>query len=204
MRTKVNTSGVGIIEVIVALSLVGILSVSIGSVLSATYRLYRASEYKTQAFAYAQEPLEIINGIKLDLFVCSCNSDFSSLYSCSGGICTRTADGQTCTPLEDYTSCWTTLPAGFNAATQYQLVESGGAWQLSGLIPGSRETIIGNPSFTRSITITNVNRNASGDIDPAGTADINTKQVTVTVYWTERSEEKNISLSQIFTAWENI
>lgn len=60
---------------------------------------------------------------------------------------------------------------------------SGGNWTFSS---SSSDGVVG--VFTRSVTVANVNRNAStGDIASSGTADSGTKLVTVTVVWPEGS-----------------
>ncbi|TSC96093.1 MAG: Uncharacterized protein CEN88_399, partial [Candidatus Berkelbacteria bacterium Licking1014_2] len=70
---------------------------------------------------------------------------------------------------------------------------NGGNWQLT---TGS-ETI---DIFTRQITVTDVNRDSSGNINPSGSADQNSKKFTVTVSWNwrglSRSEIKEIILTR--------
>lgn len=53
-----------------------------------------------------------------------------------------------------------------------------------------------NDLYTRTVTITAVNRDGNDDIvSVAGTADPNTKQVAVNVSWNERDSAKNMTLN---------
>ena len=195
--TKVkNNQGFGIIEIIITLSIAVIIVMVIGQVLASVYKVYHTSELKTLALIYAQQPIEIINGFKNDFFGCICPGDIHC-DTCIYG-------GQSCDPLAIYASCWTEYPAGLIGQNRFYLLDSGTSWQLNALSPGIKETITANPNFSREITIENLKRNADGDFDHLGTPDFNTKKVTVTVYWQDRSATKNVSLSTIFTAWENL
>ena len=191
-----DKKGFGIIEIVVTLGIVAVIVLAVGKSLSSVHRLYQASEFKTQALIYAQEPIEIISGLKNDIFACSC-----TFHSCTATTCTRGSDGQSCDPIGIYTSCWTRYPIYLAGYNRFYLQKSGSLWQLLSLAPGSFESITANPNFSREIIIENLNRDSA---NAAGTPDFNTKKVTVTVYWTERGNPKNISLSTIFTAWENL
>lgn len=196
-----NNKGFSIIEVMITLALLVVVVISIGKVLSAIHRLYNASELKTQALAYAQEPLEIINGLKNDFFACTCATD-----SCNAGspaTCTRLS--QTCELLEDYTSCWLEDPAGLAGQTVFKLVPIGGSWQL-GALSGGPEPMTTNPFFSRTITIENVCKDANNDITDcsSGTPDFNRKKVMAEIFWTERGLSKSVKVTTIFTAWQNL
>jgi len=191
--------GVGIIEVILTLGLLALVVVVIGKVLLSTHRLSQASELKTQALAYSQESLEIVNDSKNDLFVCRCATE-----TCGSNTCTRGSDDQFCNLAPAYTSCWTAWPADQIGNTDFYLQSVGGSWQLVALSPGSSETIAENQRFERVISIENVLRDVDGNIAAAGTADPETKKVTVTVSWQERGRQNQVSLSNILTAWENL
>lgn len=201
MRKVLDNSGFGIIEVLVSLSLVVIIIVSLGSVLGAVYKLYSASQYKIQAYSFAQEPIEILNGIKNQHFACVCNNpdDCSTV----AGFCINNSDGQSCELRDGFTSCWMEYPENMSAATAYFVQDLGGGnWQLSILALGTKETISADPQYTREVLIENLARDGDGNIDPSGTIiNYDTKKVTVNIYWTERGVEKIISLSNIFTSW---
>lgn len=176
-------AGFSIIELVVSLAILGIIVVSISSVLASTHRLYSTSRLMQQAMAYAKESLELVIQIQNNALACSCGA------SCT--TCTA-SDGQTCNPSPGYTSCWTDKPRNLSTFTAYYLEPISGVWQLQGLATGAKETIVADPIFSREITIENIANN------------FNRKKVTVTVYWLERGETKQQSLSTILTAWKNI
>ena len=69
--------------------------------------------------------------------------------------------------------------SGLTPGTNYYPVFSGGVWTLS-------TTLTKVDDFTRTVVISNVNRNVStGDIAVSGTNDTGTKLVIVTVTWPE-------------------
>lgn len=201
MKNSFNNSGFGVIEVVVSLALTAILVVSLGNVIGSVHRIYGVSENKARAYAFAQEPIEILNVIKNEYFACIC--DISG--SCSGDICTSSADSQVCTLRDGYTTCWLLTPKNLLTATTFYVIQDNGVWQLRGLAPGARESVLADPFYTREIIIANVPRNVDGNIDPAGTiTNYDTKKITVNVYWNERGIEKNVSISTILTAWQNL
>lgn len=183
----------GIIEVILALALVSVMVVVIGRVLISIQKIYRASELKNEAYLYAQQPLEVISSFKDDFFGCSCAD---AANSCTTTTCTRGSDGQSCSLVEPYQSCWTAYPEGFSGVDYFYLTGGGGSWSLNGLSGGSLETVPENNIFKRRITIAN-DLNLSGDIED------NIKKITVDVFWTDKSIDKNLNLSTILTAWES-
>lgn len=195
MNKTIKNQGFGIIEVIVTLSIIVIIVTIIGQVLASVYRAYQASEHKTEALTYVQEPIEIINGFKNNLFGCSC--------PVAGAHCdTCTRDGQSCNPKTDYSSCWLENP---NLSSWQTVVLALGETALA---PGEKKIMTLHPAFSRKIIIKNLKRTPAGELDlaeadPASIIDLNTKKVTAIVYWQERGVEKNVSLSTIFTAWEN-
>lgn len=201
MKKLLNNSGFGIIEVIISLALVAIMVVSLGNVLGSIYKLYSAGKYKTQAYSFAQEPIEILNGIKNQHFACVCDDP----DDCSSGSCVNVTDGQTCELRDNFTSCWMEYPENVSTVTRYYMQDLGTSWQLTTLTPGTKEIISANPNFSREILIENMLRNDDGDLDEAGTnLDYNTKKISVNVYWTERGTEKSITIHNIFTAWKSL
>lgn len=192
--------GFGIIEVIVALTIVVIVAVVIGRVLASIQRVYNASQLKTEAYTYAQQPLEILNEIKNGEFGCKCGSG----ASCFGNICTRTSDSQTCPLVEPYESCWTRYPEGLSGSTEFYLQKTGSDWELVALSPGTTESVPENNYFSRKLTIQNLFRDASGNLAQSGTEDYNSKKVTAEVLWTDRGINSNVSLTTFFTAWQNL
>lgn len=197
MRLSITPKGFGIIEVIITLALTSVIVIVIGRSLVSLQRVYDASTNRSRAFVHARQPIEIINGLKNAYFGCSCSVD-----NCSANTCTR-SDGQSCTLAPSYTSCWTEYPKNQIGVTRFEVKRIGSDWLLQPLAGGTSETITGLPPFQRSVNITNLNRNASGDIDPSGTPDFNTKQITVTVNWEDHGQPRQITQTLILTAWEN-
>ncbi len=66
MKHFKRQSGFGILEVVITISIVSLVVMSVGKTLSSVYRLYTASNYKSQAYALAQAPIELINNFKND------------------------------------------------------------------------------------------------------------------------------------------
>lgn len=187
--------GFSILEVIIALAMTAIVVVVIGRSLSAILRLSNASQLKTEAYVYAQESLELAVALKNDFFGCSG----------SAGVACTTSDGQSCTPDSPYTSCWVQYPIGHTGQTDFYLAESGGSWQLNQLVGGNPQPVPTNTFFSREIIIETLSRDSvTFDIDPTGTIDPGTKQITVNVYWNERGVTKSVSMSTILTAWQNL
>ncbi len=188
--------GSSVVEALLSLSLAASVIIVVGAVFSAGQRLERSSGLRQQALGYAREALELVGEIKNVSFSCRCSSD-----SCGGSTCTRGSDGQPCSLLPGYTSCWTAYPkdlVGVNTPLYPALV--GGVWVLkTGVDPLAAGT-----GFSRVITIENLQRDVNGIIVAIGTIDPNTKRVTVVVGWEERGDAKQISLSTMFTAWESI
>lgn len=170
--------------------------VTIGKSINASTKLTNINTRRALAQSYAQESIEIINSIKHDLFACTCLED-----SCSGNIC-YAVDGQSCQRFEAYTSCWTEYPSGFSGENNFYLDSSGGTWHLQPLGAGV-ETISASSTFSRKITIENVNRGADGNIAETGTPDYNTKKITVTVWYDYHGATYSFSLKTIVTAWKN-
>lgn len=77
-------------------------------------------------------------------------------------------------------SAWTNISSLSPATTYYPLFSSG-AWSLT---TTASDGVVG--IFSRTVTVSAVNRDASDDIvSSGGTADAGTKLVTVTVSWNE-------------------
>ena len=193
---KKNQEGMSVIEVLISIGMAGIIIVGVGNSLASSHKLDTASGMKEKALAYAKQSIEIVTEIKNDQFACRCDID-----TCSD-ICTKASDGQTCTLFGGYDSCWTEYPIGLTNNYPLHLdLSPGGGWELA----YGEEIIVSDPLFTRVISIDNLYRDADGYIvDSGGTLDINTKKVTVTVKWTEQNNSKEINLTTILTAWENL
>lgn len=185
--------GFGIIEVLIALTLISVIVISIGQVIGSIFKLYTASEYQTKALLFAQESLELVNYHKNDWFACIGGS----------GSCTRGSDGQSCVLKTNYNSCWTAYPTDQVGQTEFYLENSSG-WVLQPLSSGIKETISKDLRFSRVITIINAVRDADGNLSDTGIEDSNSKYVTVKVFWTERGIEKNVELTTLYTAWQNL
>lgn len=89
---------------------------------------------------------------------------------------------------------WATNIAVLSAGTTYYPVISGSEWTLSTTNPGVIDNL-----YTRTAAIEDVNRDASDDIASSGTADPNTKKVTVVVTWKENQINKNVTLTTYIT-----
>lgn len=188
------------VEVLIALSMGGILVASIGGVLASVHNNDVTSELREKALGYARQSLEIVTEIKNQEFACECTSS-GGQDICTGHTCTKSSDGQSCTLPSAYTSCWNQYGHGLVSNSPLHIVSGGSGWQLA----AGNETISADPIFSRDITIVNLQRDANGNIvESGGTVDSNTKQVTVTISWTERGNPKDVSLSTILTAWENL
>lgn len=186
-----NPKGFSIVEAIVAISLAGIIAVSVNGLLASTHNLNLAGAMKAKATGYAEQSLEIMGMIQNEAFACRCD-----VYSCDQIAQTCTKNGQTCHFLEGYQSCWTNYPDG----NPFYL-EEGGGWQLQ----SGTEIIVTDPAFTREISIENLRRDADNEIvDTGGTLDTNTKKVMVKISWQERDKPREINLSTILTAWDDL
>ncbi len=186
-RVSNNQSGVSVVEVLIALSMAGIIVASIGNALAATHRLTQSSELKQRATAYAKQITESITENQRELFACVCNGSSGYPHSagtCASGTCTRTSDSQQCAPAPLYQSCWTTYPNGLSGnAGPYHYDFA------SNMIVASAAAL--DAQFTQTISITNISN------DP------NRKQISVVVSWTEREVPKNITNTTILTGWKN-
>jgi len=78
-----------IVEVLIAVGILGILVASIGNLVVSVNRIDRVSAHKDQAIAYARETLETLAATA------------NATFSCSSGACAGL-----CTPRPGYTSCW--------------------------------------------------------------------------------------------------
>lgn len=187
--------GSAVIEVLLALSLAAFLIASLGNLISSVRRLEQSSNMRQRALTHVRFALELVTNEQRRLFACN-----SSNCTCSATTCTR-GDGQSCTLMPAYQSCWTLMPAGLVGEGPYHLAEVSGLWQL---IAGA-ETVPTDPDFTRSIAVQNLMRDAGGAlVESGGTTDPSTKRITVTVSWNERGVAKSLNLSTMLTAWANI
>jgi type II secretory pathway component PulJ len=182
---KNNQKGFSVVEVLISLTMAGIIIVSVGNVMASTHKLDTASAMKEKASAYAKESMETINGMKNDAFSCVCDSDHCD--SEDPRHCYRDVD-HNCTLLNGYNSCWTEFPKYTRSNSPLHLEQISEKWQL---VDGE-ETITSDPLFTRVIIIENLN------------GDTNRKKITTKVSWSEKGQPKNVSLSTILTAWEDL
>lgn len=188
----VKARGSAVIEVLISLSLAAFLIAVLGNLISSTRRLETAQDFRQRALTHARESLEMITSLQHEFFACTNPTP-------GPGNCAR-ADGQVCTLAPAYNSCWTEYAYNLNSNSPLHLAEVGGNWQL---VAGN-EVISTDPDFTRSITILNMQRDASGQlVDSGGTTDFNTKKVTVSLSWQERGDAKSTEMSTMLTAWAN-
>lgn len=86
---------------------------------------------------------------------------------------------------------WNQITAGTHG-----LSSAGGVWSFSG-----GQNIIDN--FTRTSLVSDVQRDASSNIvEMGGTPDPDTKKITVTVLWSERSRPHKVELITYLTNWK--
>lgn len=194
-----DNRGSSTIEIILVLGLIAFIVIEIGKVFNSTRRMDTVSELQSQAYALAQEPIEIGNLLKNDLFACVCSHD-----SCTSSACSRTSDGQSCALSPGYTSCWTAYPAGQTGQNNFYFQPAGASWSLQALSQ-PREAIASDARFSRLVKIENIMRDGGGNIvDSGGTADASGKKMTVTVWYDEGGAEHKVELQTLFTAWENL
>ena len=93
---------------------------------------------------------------------------------------------------------WTDDIATLTSGTVYYPVLVGDLWTLSTI---SQPLI--NGTFTRTISIYAVNRDANDDIAVVGTDDPKTKRVVVTVSWVEKSVTNSVVLETYLTNFLN-
>lgn len=194
MSINAKRRGFSVIEVIIALGMAAIVSAAVGNLIVSTHRLDGSSGLATQATAYARQ--------WLDILPTQANQDFGVNAAASY----TASDGQTCTvsaarASAGFTSCWVDRPIGLSTANLLKLVAVGNSWQLQ-----DADTTPDSPAggFTRTMTVTNLNRDANGAIvSTGGSPDLNTKQITVTVAWKDGGATRQTQLSSILTAWKN-
>lgn len=175
-----NKQGIGVIEVLISISIAGVIITTVGTTLSSINRVNTASEMKEKALGYARQSLETVNALQESEFACSCSVD-----SCTATTCTSSSDGQPCTLIQNYQSCWTEYPDGITD-NDIPLHIASGQFQEG------QETIADDPRFTRMIMINNIE------------GDFNRKRISVTVEWEERDVTKSIELNTILTGWKNL
>lgn len=84
---------------------------------------------------------------------------------------------------------WDNNIAPVSTSSTYYLTLSGSAWALTTTNPGPLDSL-----FSRTITFASVMRDSNGNISASGTPDDDTRQVTVTVTWTERGQARSLTL----------
>ncbi|MBI4092356.1 MAG: prepilin-type N-terminal cleavage/methylation domain-containing protein [Candidatus Kerfeldbacteria bacterium] len=184
LSRKRSERGVSVVEVLIALSIAGIVFASIGNLVLAVQRIDHSSGLREQALAYAKQSLEVVNDIKDTAFTCRCSTGDCTT---TPGHCQKTSgDTQTCPLLSGYTSCWTQFTNGVGSNSPLHVQNSGGSWKL---VAGQDTS---DPTFTRELSITNQG------------GDSNVKQVLGTVSWNERGVAKSVALTLILTGWKNL
>lgn len=89
---------------------------------------------------------------------------------------------------------WDDNIASLNAGTPYYLTLSGSAWTLTTTNPGAIENL-----FTRTVVLSQVNRDSNGNIVSSGTDDPDTRHVDVTITWAERGNNRNVEIETYIT-----
>lgn len=91
---------------------------------------------------------------------------------------------------------WSNIDS-LTTGANYYLSGSNGAWSLTPTDPGVLEGI-----FTRTVVFEAVNRDDDDNISETGTADPNTRLLTVTVTWEERGKDREIELQTYLTNFQ--
>lgn len=92
-------------------------------------------------------------------------------------------------------NCW----IAFDSTQPYFITDA------NTLVAGTETLNTGQMTMTRSITFTDLRRDANGDIVASGgTVDPSSKKVTVVVSWVQHGQSKNVTLSTILTRWKNV
>ena len=89
---------------------------------------------------------------------------------------------------------WSAGIAPLAAETAYYPTLEGSTWTLSATNPGPVQSV-----FTRTVTFHTVYRDANDDISANGTADLNTRRVTVRVTWNQRGQIRSVELETYLT-----
>lgn len=93
---------------------------------------------------------------------------------------------------------WTDNIASSSVATPYYLLESNGVVSLTATNPGAIDGV-----FTREIVFNTVLRDGNDNIADSGTADDNTRRLTVTVTWEERGQNREVELATYLTNFQD-
>ena len=196
--SQLTRLGFSIVEVLIGIAIAGMMVTVIGSSLGSIQRLYRASEHKQQALAYAVQAMERLRSSQNYNFACVC-----STTGCT--TCTRSIDSQNCAVRPGYNSCWTPYGPYLGTNDNLHLFNIGTDWELRS---GPEPLVIGSLTFTRQISVENLWRDASGQLTGVGASgsqeDTNSKRVTVEISWLEAGQTKQFELTQIINAWENL
>ena len=90
---------------------------------------------------------------------------------------------------------WDNL-ASLSLETRYYPVISANKWTLTSINPGSI-----NGTYNRWVILERVYRDASHDISPSGTEDIQTKKITALVEWIDHNQTEQVNLTTYLTNW---
>lgn len=178
-----NQRGVSVIEVMIAMSMAGIIIVSVGNTLLSVKRIGTESAHKEKAVAYARQEIERLQAS----VVAPADNPFSCSVVAPATSCSN--DGvYFCTPIAGYSSCWPKY-LKYGSSNESWYIDDTQAWH------SGTETV--DAVFSRSMQLT--------DIDPDCAATrCNIKKAVATVSWTERGATKSVTLTSVFTAWKNI
>lgn len=186
-----NQRGVSVIEVLVSLSMAGLIIASVGNLLTGISRTTRTGGQREQALAYAKQALEVVNDIKDNRFACDCKPGGPDAPCTNPNTCTPVADAsQSCTLASGYTTCWVPRPLG-ETGSVFSLSDVSGFWDLVATANPDGETI-GTTNYRWKLEFVSVG------------GDSNVKRVTATVSWSDQGTTKNVQLATMITAWKNL
>lgn len=89
---------------------------------------------------------------------------------------------------------WSANLASLSVGTNYYATLSGSSWTLTTTNPGPIDGL-----YNRTIVFANVNRDANDNISTVGSEDDDTRQVTASVTWVERGNNRTVSLATYIT-----
>lgn len=189
-----NRRGVSVLEVLLALSMAGVILASVGSLLGSVRRIDAQSGKQERALALARQSLEVASDVADQYFGCICASaggpDLCDNLP-SARTCHRASDGQTCTYRENFSSCWTEQPNGLPGTTVHTAYDPVvGAWTLA---DGPEDLTAVDPQFVSRTVL----------FEPQG-GDPNVKKLTSTVAWNDRGATRTVQLSTLLSSWKDL
>ncbi|PJE64178.1 MAG: hypothetical protein COU90_03700 [Candidatus Ryanbacteria bacterium CG10_big_fil_rev_8_21_14_0_10_43_42] len=155
-NTSSRSRGFGLIEIVIAITIVGFLIFGLITVARISFAGVSANTERLQAIFLLEETMEAVRIMR--------------------------------------DNGWTTNIASLTLDTPYYLEFTSGTWGTTGT------PALIDSTFTRTITLSSVERDANDDIiDSGGTIDTDTKRIIASVSWPSRGEIVTVSISGYIT-----